>query len=157
VCEPSATINTNINSTLNSKVVVKPFAIVHTNVKTAPNAHIVIKPYATINITINNGPDSQTFVNPYIIMKTIIKLDLKQPPPYPANPASKKIDFSKVMRSGRNVWKTNANFKGFGKADDDPNDLKDDDKDDDKDADKSKNQPATRVVGEARHGSCLGH
>jgi hypothetical protein len=48
--------------------------------------------------------------------------------------------------------KTNANFKGFGKVDDDPNDLKDDDKD----VDKSKNQPATRVVGEARHGSCLG-
>jgi hypothetical protein len=103
VCEPSATINTKINSTPNSKVVVKPFAIVHTNVKTAPNAHIVIKPSATVNITINNGPYSQSFVNLYTIMKTIIKLVLKQPPPNPTNPASKKIDFSKVRRSGRNV------------------------------------------------------
>jgi hypothetical protein len=116
------------------------------------HTHTNIKPYANVNTTINNAPDSQTFVKLYTILKTIIKPVLNQPPPKPANPTSKKIDLSKVGRSGRNVWKSNVNKKESGKVEDDPSELQDDDKD----AHTSKNQSATRIVGEARHGSFLG-
>lgn len=150
---PTAQVHTKVLSTPTSKTVVKPTTIVSTNVKTTPNTHIVINPSATVNTTVTTTPTSQTFVKPYTIVKTIIQPVLKQRPPNPPNPAKPS---SKVRRSHRTTWKKNANLKGPGKAIDDPIEVPDDDN-------HAETQPTTETVGDAskpvgdaKDGSCLG-
>jgi len=154
---PTAQVNTNVHTNApTSKTVVKPTTIVHTNVKTAPNTHIVINPSATVNTTVNITLTFQTFVKPYTIVKTIIQPVLKQRPPNPAKPSSNKLDLSKVRRSGRTVWKKNANFKGPRKAIDDPIEAEEDDKDAETQPATKISGDATKVAGDAKDGFCLG-
>lgn len=156
---PTAQVHTNVHSAPTSKTIVKPTTIVSTNVKIAQNTHNIINPSATVNTTVNTTPTSQTFtsktfVKPYTIVKTIIEPVLKKRPPNPA---------TKVRRSRRTAWKNNANFKGPGKAIDDPIEVADDDN-------HAKTQHATKTAGDtsktvgdtskaagdAKDGSCLG-
>jgi len=89
-----------------------------------------VKPSDDVSTIVNTSTHSKTYVKPYTIVKTICEPVLKYVPPKPSiaptqaprqpKTKGKKLDLGKVRRSGRNVWRANANKKGPGKKMDDP-------------------------------------
>jgi hypothetical protein len=159
---PSAKVNTFVQAHPNTINIVKPSAKVLTNVKTTNTSQTTVKPSADVSTTVNTSTHSKTYVKPYTIVKTVCEPILKSVPPKPSvaptqaprqtKSEGKKLDLGKVRRSGRNVWRTNANKKGPGKKMDDPIEI---DNDCNADVQKETDSPV-KVVPEANLGSCLG-